>query len=106
MDVPIRSDGLRNPPDGLLVPRHLPGDIVVRRTIEVPEVGHYKAGIGRVAHELLVLANSGELLHRAVQLDVAVQLAIRPEQDDVELLDPALLLHPSADADGLVEHFE
>src|SRR4029078_9883235 len=34
------------------------------------------------------------------------EVTVGLEQDNVELLDAALLLHPSADAHCLVEHFE
>src|SRR6187397_2157253 len=106
MEALVRLYGLRNPPDALLVHRHLTRNLIVRCTIDVSKVVHDQTGVDRVAPKLLVLVDGGDLLRRAVHLDVAVELAVWLEQHNVEALDAALLLHPSADAQCVVEDFE
>src|SRR5437763_3175286 len=100
------SDRLWHPRDGLLVAGHLLGYAFVRHGLGDAQVRDCEAGIHRDALELLVLLGGVELRVGAVELDVAVEVAVGGEQGDVEALYTALLLQPAVEADRLVEHLE
>src|SRR5947209_1353020 len=60
------SSGLRNPRDALLIERHLARDLVVRNAFDVAQAIDDQACLDGVALKLLVLADCGQLLGRAV----------------------------------------
>ena len=60
------SGGLRNARDALLIERHLSCDLLVRDTFDLAQVINDQAGLDGVALKLLVLADGGDLLRRAV----------------------------------------
>src|SRR5690349_8319866 len=100
------SGGLRDLPDRLLVERHVAGDALAGRSFDDPHLLDDQLGVGHHTPEIVVLAHCHKLLRRAVQLEVAAEVAVRRKEHDVERFDPAVLLHAAIEADGLVEHLE
>src|SRR5947209_6049669 len=100
------SSALRNRRDRLLVDLHLRRDALVRVTVYDREPLDAQVRGHDHACELVVFAQRSDLLGTAVELHVAVEPAVRPKQDDVELLDPAVLLHPAVEAEGVIEDLE
>src|ERR1039457_2663853 len=101
-----KSCNLRNPRDALLVERHHSCDPLVRDAFDLTQTVDDQAHVCLVAEEILALAQRGELLGGAMQLDVAGEVRVGTKQDDVELLDAALLLHSPAEPDRLVEYLK
>jgi hypothetical protein len=60
------SAGLRNARHALLIERHLSCDLLVRDTFDLAQIVNDQAGLDGVALKLLVLADGGDLLRRAV----------------------------------------
>src|SRR3954464_2041537 len=100
------SGGLRDATDCLAIQLHLASDALVRHTHRVLEVRHDQSCVRRVAAEVRIFGHGGQLCSRTVHRDVAVDSAVWRQEDDVELLDPPLLLHPAHDPDCLVEDLE
>src|SRR5690242_7667836 len=100
------SGGLRDLPDRLLVERHIASDAFARRALDDPHLLDDEGGVDEHAPVIVVQPHRAELLGRALELDVAAELAVRGEQYDVERFDASVLLHAAIEADGLVEHLE
>src|SRR3954451_13732886 len=106
-DPGVAGDGgsglLGHRPDALLVHRHLLGDALAHRALDVRDPVDGQRGLDRVATELVVLAERRDLLPRPLDLDVAAERVVRLAQHDVEGLDRALLLLAPADPERVVE---
>src|SRR4051794_37665525 len=100
------SGRLRNLRDRLLVERHVAANALARRTLGDAHLLDNERGVNEYAPVVLVLAHGGKLLRRAEQLEVAAEATVRREQDHVECLDAAVLLHAPVEADGLIEDFQ
>src|SRR4051812_47917684 len=83
---------------------HLAGDALAGVAVDQPEAVHDQVGAGHLALEVLVLADAVQLVRRAGQQEAAAQVApVRVEEQDVEPLHPALLLHAAEQPDDVVE---
>src|SRR5204863_7609485 len=90
--------------DGRHVALHLAADGLTREALDHPETLHDQVGSRHLVAEVVVLLNRVELLAGAVEHEAAGQIAaMRIEEDDVELLDPSLLLHAPEQAHDVVE---
>src|SRR5438105_3848211 len=87
------SRALRNLRNRVAVDLDLASHTLVGVALDVPEPVDDHRRVGSVADELLVLAERVDLLAAALYRDVAIQIAVRRQQDDVERLDPTFLLH-------------
>src|SRR5687768_18458909 len=86
------SGGLRNLRDRLPVQRQLARDPFVGVAVDDTQLVDDQRRVEQDAPELLVVAQSPELVRGPLQLHVAGQAAaVRIEQDHLERLDPALL---------------
>src|SRR5207247_3674000 len=99
---PARLRVLRHLREGRRVELHLLGDPVARVGVDRPDPVDEEVGADDLPLEVLVVAARVELVGGAVQQEAPAQVAaVRIEEDDVEFLDPALVLHAPEEPDDI-----
>src|SRR4051794_3588064 len=102
----LRSSVLRDLRRGLRIEGHLGPDTLVRVARDDVEAVDDHRGVDDRAPELLILLESGDLSRGPVEQRAPTQGGVRAQQDEVERLDPAVLLHAAVEADRLVEDLD
>src|ERR1035438_9125917 len=74
--------------------------------VDEPQTVNDQTRVNESAPEIVALLHGRELIGGPVQLYVSSKVSVGPEQDNVELLDAALLLHAPIEPHRLVEHLQ